>query len=932
MATAQLTDDELFSELKSFGFIPGPVSENTRPVYLKKLKKLREEQQQKGTRAGKNRNSGSIINNSSGGGNGSYTAAGASGFEARPASRDVKHLSPSSRSPGGRPVLNEKRTGGAGKFVLGFSSDESDVDDPKKKRGANHSGRRDRGSAYQQQQQIRPTTGADSATRKSLGVAVSTSSNNSSPTGLLEGRRSGPGSLGWVDRGKSSLEVSRAAEVKDYDEEPEEEGDFQGETERDSRSLNGNRASYSLNTSSKLVGGYSDSEEEEEGEILYGQDRQRDRRLQQHYSRRSHSSKPSPHRSARGSESGQETTLGMEIRQNDTPGASRSRLDMMGGRGEEDDEEEEGKKRGPGESSLSGSLLRRHYPRGAIYVSAVTGESDRGSPGESSGNNSPSSAYNKNHIDSGDGATSSSSSSRFSIGLRPRFSNYNSLSATYRSNHSNHSGPNHAYSQASLKQKHTVPEDELLQQFKREEVGSSTGGWGFSAHYLSMFLLMAACLFFLLLGLMYLRMRGSGASEVDVVIKNHPFGSEFDSSYNKMEKDTILKLLLNLHDHLAHIAGQHDCTDPEQQQANRSLSLEEASDYLAQQNEQYRDWVLLSLEWIIRTGEDVGIRLIGDNPEETVAEVSEVTRLESTHPKMSFSCRFRRAFFTVIHRVLLILSVIGLVWGVFYYMKYRWRREEEETRQMYDMVERIIGALRIHNASCQENNDLQPYLPIPHVRDSLVQPQDRKKLKKVWDRAVTFLSANESRIRTESQRIGGADFLVWRWLQPSLSCDQISLIPSKVWQGKAFPLDRRNSPPNSLTPCLKIRNMFDPVMEVGENWHLAIHEAILEKCCDNDGIVHIAVDKNSREGCVYVKCLSAEHSGKAFKALHGSWFDGKLVTVKYLRLDRYHQRFPQAQGCTTSLRPSNTYMNTMSRLRHHTSPDSSSNSNSLGFS
>lgn len=92
---------------------------------------------------------------------------------------------------------------------------------------------------------------------------------------------------------------------------------------------------------------------------------------------------------------------------------------------------------------------------------------------------------------------------------------------------------------------------------------------------------------------------------------------------------------------------------------------------------------------------------------------------------------------------------------------------------------------------------------------------------------------------------------------------------------------------------------------MGENWHLAIQEAILEKCSDNDGIVHIAVDKNSREvsspfhgcllvnvdvntsynscsysvlslqGCVYVKCLTAEHSGKAFKALHGSWFDGK---------------------------------------------------------
>lgn len=162
-------------------------------------------------------------------------------------------------------------------------------------------------------------------------------------------------------------------------------------------------------------------------------------------------------------------------------------------------------------------------------------------------------------------------------------------------------------------------------------------------------------------------------------------------------------------------------------------------------------------------------------------------------------------------------------------------------------------------------------------------------MKKIWERAVSFLSANESRIRTEPQRIGGADFVVWRWIQPSLSCDKTSLMPSKVWQGKgkthkrlswvtvtadtclsiflgskclvnkpllgpqqpliaavdqsastppdlpvntysldctdiiisslrfvlfssAFPLDRRNSPPNSLTPCLKIRNMFDPVM------------------------------------------------------------------------------------------------------------------------
>jgi len=37
----------------------------------------------------------------------------------------------------------------------------------------------------------------------------------------------------------------------------------------------------------------------------------------------------------------------------------------------------------------------------------------------------------------------------------------------------------------------------------------------------------------------------------------------------------------------------------------------------------------------------------------------------------------------------------------------------------------------------------------------------------------------------------------------------------------------------------------------------------------------------SLQGCVYVKCLSPEYAGKAFKALHGSWFDGKEIRVCY---------------------------------------------------
>ncbi|KAI4897645.1 hypothetical protein NFI96_025731, partial [Prochilodus magdalenae] len=865
MAAAQLTDEELFSELKRLGFTPGPVTENTRPVYLKKLKKLREEQQQQQrSRGTKGRSSGgggsssiSINNNNSdggGGGNG-HPAAGAAAVRARPVV--------------GRQLLNAKRPDRPGKFVLGFSSDESDAETPQHKAGLNHSGsRRDRGSGLGLQS-LRPPPES--------GAGVAASASSKSPVGLLEARRSGLGSSPWwADRSKTSLGEPRSSVLGDKDYVELRRDNFEEETERSSRALNGNRASYSLN-SSKLAGDYSDTdEEEEEEEELEERERQRERRL---LSRRS-VSKASPSKSGREPEEDEEGTPRIRSTERD----------------EQDTPE-----------------LNRIYTKTFRFSSGVMGENG----GDMGSSSSP-----KNHVDGGEGAATSSSST-FSLGLRPRFSSsYNSLSTTYRPNHSNHTSLNHSYIQAGTKRKQPAPEDELLEQFRREEA-SGTGG--FSAHYLSMFLLIAACLFFVLLGLMYLRMRGPSSTE-GVVIKSHPFGAEFDNSYNHRERDLILSLLLNLHDHLADIAGEHDCKDLNQP-LNRSLSFSEATEYLKLRNNDYEDWIHTSLELIIKTGEVVGIRLIADDPAQAVEDVSDISRLESTHPRMSFACRFRRAFFTVIYRVLLILAGIGVVWGLLYYMKYRWRREEEETRQMYDMVERIIDVLRSHNEASQENKDLQPYLPIPHVRDSLVQPQDRKKMKKVWDRAVSFLSANESRIRTETQRIGGADFLVWRWLQPSMSCDKLGSIPSKVWQGKAFPLDRRNSPPNSLTPCLKIRNMFDPVMEVGENWHLAIHEAILEKCSDNDGIVHIAVDKNSREGCVYVKCLSAEHAGKAFKALHGSWFDGKLVTVKYLRLDRYHQRFPQALGCNTPLKASSSSMNTMARLHQR-----SSTSSSLGFS
>ena len=87
--------------------------------------------------------------------------------------------------------------------------------------------------------------------------------------------------------------------------------------------------------------------------------------------------------------------------------------------------------------------------------------------------------------------------------------------------------------------------------------------------------------------------------------------------------------------------------------------------------------------------------------------------------------------------------------------------------------------------------------------------------------------------------------------------------------------------------------MFDP-KSLSPGWVLAIKEEILRRC-SNSSILHIAVDTESVEGTVYIKTSSPDDAGRVFRALHGQWYRGQLVTAKYLRLERYHERFPDSR-------------------------------------
>ncbi|XP_055986731.1 inner nuclear membrane protein Man1 [Sorex fumeus] len=912
-APQQLSDEELFSQLRRYGLSPGPVTESTRPVYLKKLKKLREEEQQQqqqqqqqqhrlGGRGAKTRNSN---NNNTG------AAVAAAGMGVRPVAGDLAFLrtpggpgrTPAAGSEGGAPAGPGGAAAGlaaGSKVLLGFSSDESDAEagGPREQAG----GRKERAAPPPPPPSSSPSPSSSSSSSSSRGL-------EGTPAPPAERRK--PHSW-WGARRPAPPEPPSAAAREAAEDERGEgaDGEDRGAEAEEprwaSRAVNGSRLPpYSCREN------YSDSEEEEEdeedeedeigGDAASPRLGAKDDSLARARPRRGHGKPLLAPPAAKGSRLEPAGPGGGGLAMNDRAAAASS-LDRS--RNLERAAAERGAGCEPWDAGHAPRFRASAKKLAPLLPPSPLPDRDPGSdpgPGPRLKTN--------NHV--GGGAFGVDAPRIFANSVPPGAAAASPPSGALRINHANHTGPNHTYPKTPYgKPKLSEPEEELLQQFKREEV-SPTGA--FSAHYLSMFLLTAACLFFLILGLTYLGMRGTGVSEDGGLGIKNPFDETF-GKIQESEKNLMMNTLYKLHDRLAQLAGDHECGSSSQ----RTLSVQEAAAYLKDLGPEYKDIFNTSLQWILENGKDVGIRCVGSGPEEELTNITHVQFLQSTRPQMSFWCRFRRAFITVTHRLLLLCLGVVMVCVVLRYMKYRWTKEEEETRQMYDMVVKIIDVLRSHNEACQENKDLQPYMPIPHVRDSLIQPHDRKKMKKVWDRAVEFLAANESRVRTETRRIGGADFLVWRWIQPSASCDKILVIPSKVWQGQAFHLDRRNSPPNSLTPCLKIRNMFDPVMEIGDQWHLAIQEAILEKCSDNDGIVHIAVDKNSREGCVYVKCLSPEYAGKAFKALHGSWFDGKLVTVKYLRLDRYHHRFPQALACNTPLKPSNKHMNSMSHLRLRT--------------
>merc|ERR1719204_2525177 len=89
------------------------------------------------------------------------------------------------------------------------------------------------------------------------------------------------------------------------------------------------------------------------------------------------------------------------------------------------------------------------------------------------------------------------------------------------------------------------------------------------------------------------------------------------------------------------------------------------------------------------------------------------------------------------------------------------------------------------------------------------------------------------------------------------------------------------------TRCVLLENMFDPNTETDPDFDLDIREDVREEVSTHGRLLHIYVDKSSKEGRVYLKFESPSVAASAFKALNGRWFAQQRIVAQYLLEKEY---------------------------------------------
>ncbi|XP_034109480.1 inner nuclear membrane protein Man1 isoform X1 [Drosophila albomicans] len=280
--------------------------------------------------------------------------------------------------------------------------------------------------------------------------------------------------------------------------------------------------------------------------------------------------------------------------------------------------------------------------------------------------------------------------------------------------------------------------------------------------------------------------------------------------------------------------------------------------------------------------------LIGQNPQWMIKTIvstlnsSDDISFELTEPNLPIKCIIQKKmsrFFTAIGLLLLVALVCLIVYlSVAFYRI----RQKEKLLAAEHFIKDIINEL-MYQSSVSENSEVI----INELQDKLLPAHKRSKLLNSWNKALKTLEGNDNRVLFGMIARNGEQLRTMTW-NKNLGNKEVST--SKKWQSSAF--DNSNKILNPPTSCLKIRHMFDQSEVEQPNLRQMIVESIFEKVGSNCKICDVQLDKQSC--CVYIRCATEADAGMVHNEINGWWFDKKLISIKFLRLERYLSRFPKS--------------------------------------
>jgi membrane protein Man1 len=254
------------------------------------------------------------------------------------------------------------------------------------------------------------------------------------------------------------------------------------------------------------------------------------------------------------------------------------------------------------------------------------------------------------------------------------------------------------------------------------------------------------------------------------------------------------------------------------------------------------------------------------------------------------------AIFTKIQKFFTIIGSLALLGLLFmaarkFYL-FTLAVKEKRRRQIGLIVDEIFSLLVEKTKEDTEN----AYLSVHLMKEKILLDENMNI--SVWNEAISILEKNEKRLVFGYENINGEDVKVIRLLDPIDSCSvqqknsppRSSVGNLKKWIGPAFDKSNKITPP---TNCLKIRNMFEKYEVTNENLQTCIQDTILLKVGEK-GCKILDVQLDRKTCCVYVKCLTCADAGIVHNEINGWWLDQRLVVVKFLKEEKYDQRFPNA--------------------------------------